>query len=61
MSGEVEERKTDSILCLSFLQVQKVLLNSELAGGLAGLAPAGIKLGHKGVETLVVTGLQQVT
>ena len=25
------------------------------------MAPAGIKLGHKGVETLVVTGLQQVT
>ena len=27
---------------------------------MAGLAPAGIKLGHEGVETLVVTGLQQV-
>ena len=24
------------------------------------MAPAGIKLGHEGVETLVVTGLQQV-
>ena len=37
-----------------------MLLSSELAGGLAGLAPAGVKLGHEGVETLVVTGLQQV-
>ena len=37
-----------------------MLLSSELAGGLAGLAPAGIKLGHEGVETLVVAGLQQV-
>ena len=27
---------------------------------MAGLAPAGVKLGHKGVETGIVTGLQQV-
>ena len=30
---------------------------SELAGGLAGLAPAGVVLRHEGVESGVVAGL----